>query len=117
MAVVILTPLVPARTFRVAAGVTVRGFRPDSSTPVKSAQFASAKADATAVISQSPATLVPHGGFVRAWDGPLAGLYIPAGEVALDPAPPTPTADCAAAIQAAEKPLLNRIAAAKAALG
>jgi hypothetical protein len=30
---------------------------------------------------------------------------------------PAPTADCAAAIQAAEKPLLNRIAAAKAALG
>ena len=97
MAVVVLTPLVPARTFRVAAGVTVRGFRPDSSTPVKSAQFASAKADATAVISQSPSTLVPHGSFVRAWDGPLAGLYIPASEVTLDPAPPT--ADCTAAVR------------------
>ena len=94
MAVVVLAPLVPARIFRVAAG-TARGFRPDSPTPVKTAQFALAKADATAVITQTPATLVPHGNFVRAWDGPLAGLYIPAGEVTLDPAPPT--GDCTAA--------------------
>lgn len=114
VAVVVLTPLIPVRTFRVAAGATVRGFRPDRPTPVKSAQFASAKADATAVITQTPSTLVPHGSFVRAISGPLAGLYIPASEVTLDPAPPT--ADCAAAIKAAELPLLNKIAAARAAL-
>lgn len=97
VAVVVLTPLLPVRTFRVAA--TARGFRPDSPSPVKSAQFATAHADATAVISQTPASLVPHGSFVRAFDGPLAGLYIPAGEVTLDPAPPS--ADCTAAARQA----------------
>ncbi len=97
VAVVVLTPLVPSRTFRVPA--TARGFRPDSPTPVKTAQFASAHADATAIITQTPASLVPHGSFVRAFDGPLAGLYIPAGEVTLDPAPPA--GDCAAAARQA----------------
>ena len=113
IATVTLTPFEAPRTFRVAAGATVKGYRPDSPTPVKTETFpvaSSATADAQAAIVQSPnAAVIPHGSpFLRVATGDFKGLYIPGSSVTLDPAPaipapPDPTPFSQADVDAAKK--------------
>lgn len=90
------------RKFSIAAGATVRGFKPTSPTPAVVDTFATASgasALATVRIDQSPdATVIPHGTFLLGADGEFKGLYIPAGEVTLAPAPVTPAVDCTQAV-------------------
>jgi hypothetical protein len=113
IATVTQVPFATPRHFAVAAGATVRGYRPDSSKPVKSQTFSSASgahASASAIISQAPDPhTVPHGAFLLASDGMFAGLYIPVSQVTLDPPPAAPVVDCGVAVAQAVAPLNLKI--------
>jgi hypothetical protein len=112
------------RRFSIAAGKTVHGYSPASSTPVKTQTFvsgSSASAKAIAVITQVP-NRVPYGTFYLGADGVFTNLYIPISEVTLAPAPVSPAPvdltpfsqeDIDAAVVAAVTPLNARIAGIK----
>ena len=95
------------RLFSIAAGATVHGYSPGSSTPVKTQTFptgSSASAKGIAVITQVPIR-APQGTFYPGFDGVFKDLYIPISEVTLAPAPAAPALDCTAAVKAAVDPL------------
>lgn len=105
-----------ARTWRVAAGVTLRGYDPARpGVVVKSQAFtapSSALCDAECFVAYPGTTTppAPNGGpFLRVTNGTFSGLLIVKSVVTVDGPPPAPAPDCTAAVAAATAPLKTEI--------